>query len=393
MKPELIHWLTDLGGYIELGLHRVVRPASKTGVDYGDPDYKDLARKVISRIHPHTMRLRVAEVIEETPSTKTLRFKRLDGPVPPFRAGQYVNLFVEIDGVRTSRPYSISSAPGADHIDLTVREKPGGFVSPYLLASVGVGDEFETTGPLGSFYHEPLIDGTELTFLAGGSGVTPFMSMIRSAASKEAAVDITLFYGCRTPDDVIFGRELKALAKKNPRIKFALVISEPPKGYRGMKGFLDAARIKRKVGDPEGKTFYLCGPTAMYDFCLPQLESLGVPSRRIKRELYGPPDDPIRLPGWPKGLKPDSIFSVEVEGRGTLSAVSGEPLLNSLERSGIVVPTQCRSGECSLCRTKLVSGKVLMPEYAGVRESDRATGHIHPCVSYPLEDLVIRVWS
>ena len=353
------------------------------------------------------MRLRVTEIIQQTPSTKTLRFERIDGPLPPFRPGQYVNLFVDVDGVLTSRPYSISSAPrpgrsqeqsGAqqepDALDLTIRDKADGFVAPYLLNEVQVGDELETTGPAGSFYHEPLIDGEELVFLAGGSGITPFMSIIRDAFGGDevdSSLRIHLLYGSRVPDDVIFGAELTALAEEHPGLHYSPIISEPPPGYEGLTGFLDATAIREQVGDLSGKTVYVCGPNVMYDFCLESLTELGVPEYKIKRELYGPPDDVTKEPGWPQDLAAGTLFEVEIEGRETIRAAAGEPLLNSLERYGIVVPAICRAGECSACRTRLLSGRVFQPAGTGLRESDREHGYIHACVSYPLEDLRIRI--
>jgi ferredoxin len=129
----------------------------------------------------------------------------------------------------------------------------------------------------------------------------------------------------------------------------------------------------------------------MYDFCLAALTELGVPAHKIKRELYGPPEDVTREPGWPEGLSARTVFSVDVVGEQSIQAPAGEPLLNSLERYGIVVPALCRAGECSACRAKLLSGRVYQPAHTGLRESDRAHGYIHACVSYPLEDLRIRL--
>jgi ferredoxin len=140
-----------------------------------------------------------------------------------------------------------------------------------------------------------------------------------------------------------------------------------------------------------GKTFYICGPHVMYDFCLAALEELGVPPHKIRRELYGPPADVAKEPGWPEGLLPDAVFSVEVTGQKKIRAQAGEPLLNTLERYGIIVPAVCRSGECSACRIRLLSGRVFMPAHTGLRESDRQHGYIHACASYPLEDLRIRL--
>jgi ferredoxin-NADP reductase len=411
MALEILYWLQDVREHLRLSQQRKTLRQPGHGFDYTADS--DTVQRVVSRLHPRRMRLRVIDAIQETPTTKTFRLERCDGPLPPFRPGQYLNVFVDVDGVLTSRPYSISSPPPpseGDTLDLTVRDKAAGFVAPYLLSEIQVGDELETTGPEGSFYHEPLIDGDELVFLAGGSGITPFMSIIRDAVRQSqvpAPLQIHLLYGSRVPEDVIFGQELVELAATHPNFRYSLVISEPPQGDRGeggdhgersdrkgrpyRTGFLDADLIRQEIGDVKGKTFYICGPKVMVDFCLAALAELGVPRHKIRRELYGPPDDVTKEPGWPEGLSADTTFAVEVAGRQTIQAPAGEPLLNSLERYGIVVPAVCRAGECSACRLRLLSGKVYMPAHTGLRESDREQGYIHTCVSYPLEDLRIHL--
>ncbi|MFH1150776.1 MAG: FAD-dependent oxidoreductase [Actinomycetota bacterium] len=345
----------------------------------------------LERLHPARVPLRVSEIIEETPSTKTLRMVPSDGDLPPFRAGQYVNLFVEVDGVGTSRPYSISSRPGEPYYDITVRRAPAGFVSGYLLDSVAVGDTFECTAPGGSFYHEPLADTSSLVFLAGGSGITTFASIARDALERSLPLDMHLIYGSRDPADVIFADELAALAAGPDNFRLDVVISEPPADWTGLCGLLDADTISGLVGTTEGKTFYMCGPQAMYGLCAGALESLGVPARRVKREAYGPPADVTAEPGWP-GVASDAVFQIVEERSGrTVEARAAEPLMNSLERSGLVVPAMCRAGECAACRTRLVSGRVFAPERVSLRRVDVASGYIHPCMSYPLEDLRIRL--
>jgi ferredoxin-NADP reductase len=272
-------------------------------------------------------------------------------------------------------------------------------VAPYLLNEVQVGDELETTGPAGSFYYEPLIDGDDLVFLAGGSGITPFMSILRDVFERRGEVTsslpsprhIHLLYGSRLADDVIFGQELAELAALHANFDYTLVISEPPTGYQGLTGLLDAHLISERIGQVAGKTFYICGPGVMYDFCLAALEDMGVPSYRIRRELYGPPADVTKEAGWPGGLSSDTIFNVDVVGRKTVRAPAGEPLMNTLERYGIIVPAVCRTGACSACRVRLLTGQVFMPAHTGLRESDREHGYIHACVAYPLEDLRIQV--
>jgi ferredoxin-NADP reductase len=412
---EILYWLQDISHHLRVSRQRRALRQPGQGVDYAAAG--DTVQQIVSRIHPRRMQLRVTDIIQETPTTKTFRFERLDGPLPPFRPGQYVNLFVDVDGVLTSRPYSMSSPPpvpipgragGAgteerhNTLDLTVRDKPGGFVAPYLLNEVEIGDEFETTGPAGNFYHEPLIDGDDLVFLAGGSGITPFMSILRDSVTStrggtlptgmaSSPRQIHLLYGSRMPEDVIFGDELTELAANDPNLDYDLVISEPPPGYEGLSGFLSADLVADRLGDLQGKTFYICGPSIMYDFCLACLTELGVPQHKIKRELYGPPDDVTAEPGWPENLPADAMFTVEVDGHEAIRALAGEPLMNSLERYGIVVPAVCRAGECSACRIRLLSGRVFQPAHTGLRESDRQHGYIHACVSYPLQDLRIRI--
>jgi glycine betaine catabolism B len=348
-------------------------------------------KDMISRLHPHRIMLRVDQIVDETPSTKTLRMIPAQGSLPLFRAGQYVNLLVHFNGVATSRPYTISSSPGKPYLDITVRHKEGGFVSPYLLAKVKPGDVLESTGPHGTFYYEPLMDSDPLVFLAGGSGVTPFMSIIRETLEKKQPLNIHLLYGSRSPDDIIFGDELKQIASGHPNIKADFVISEPPKGWSGLRGLLNAGMISSRIGAVEGKTFFICGPAQMHALCEDALESLGVPHRRIKKEAYGPPDDVTLEPGWP-GIASKTEFEVRDERSGRVfKARAGEPLMVSLERAGLVIPAACRSGECTVCRTRLVSGKVFTPSRVRRRWSDEQAGYIHPCLSYPLEDLRIRL--
>jgi ferredoxin-NADP reductase len=396
---EIINFLRDARQHLRVSKRR--KQLRQPGQGYNYSAEIKLGREMVAGLHPRRMQLRLLEITKETPTTKTFRFERMDAPLPPFRPGQYVNLFLDVDGVLTSRPYSISSPPGLNTLDLTVKEKPGGFVSPYLLNELRVGDQLKTTGPKGKFYHEALIDGDDLVFIAGGSGITPFMSMLKHMLEQESSdrKQIQLIYGSRTPEDVIFGQQLDTLAANYPNFKYALVISEPPPDYQGLSGLLDANQIRVQLADPQSgeipglaqKKFFICGPNVMYGYCLAALLKLGVPPHRIKRELYGPPDDVTQEPGWPKGLSPDQLWRVEVAGMKHIQVPVGEPLMNSLERHGIVVPAVCRAGSCSACRIRLLSGRVFQPQSARLRESDRKNGYIHSCVAYPLEDLTIRL--
>lgn len=387
---EVWWWVEDLRRYgAQLG--RRSRLRQHEGADYTSEEYRDAVRRTVARIHPPSMHLRISEVIRETSTASTLRFHRLDGPIPPFRAGQYISLAVALAGIRTSRPLSISSAPGEDHLDVTICGKAGGFVSSHLQSAARPGDELTATGPFGRLIIEPLTDRGELVFLGGGCGVAPLLSMIRHQQSLGWPKKLYLIYGCRTLEEVIFRSELDRLSAANGRLSYALVLAEPDPDYQGVRGLISAELIRSHVGPLEGKTFFVCGPRAMVLHCLAELARLGVPRQRVRTESYGPPEQVSEEPGWPPAVSPEQEFTVEVAGLGRLRAKAGEPLLCALERNTVLVPARCRSGVCSDCRLRLVSGRVFMPADVQLRAVDRQYGYIHACMAYPLEDLVVEL--
>ena len=380
--------IQEFDGYSDVV--RDIEVCRKYGVEYSLD--KDSVDQYINRLHPPQLGLRISDIREETPSTKTLRLVPQDHYLPPFQAGQYIALLLEIGAIRTSRPYSISSPPNqTGYYDITVRRVEGGVVSSYLLDEVKRGDVLESSGPAGNFYHNPLFHSKTMVCLAGGSGITPFMSMIREVV--ECGLDRTmyLFYGSEGLDDAIFHDELHGISERFENIHYVPVIENPPDGYQGHAGLITGNLIAGTLGDLKDKTFYLCGPQEMYDFCLPELEKLGIPARSIRREVYGAPVNICDYPGWPKEVNSDDAFTVNLHAGGTLEARAGEPLIVALEKSGMVVPSLCRSGECSMCRVKILSGKVFQPAGALLRRSDRQFGYVHSCVSYPLEDLEVLI--
>jgi ferredoxin-NADP reductase/ferredoxin len=375
------------------GYDRILRQREASrewGTSYTEDTHS--ADKYIDLLHPKRLRLRVADVIEETATAKTFRLVSETGYLPPFQAGQYIALFLDIGGIRTSRPYSISSPPSrVGHYDITVRRVAEGLASNYLLDEVRPGQLLESSGPCGNFYYNPLFHDRIMVCLAGGSGITPFMSMIRDIAERGLDRAVFLFYGNKDLEDAPFHGEISGLASHFDNIQYIPVIEHPPEGYGGETGLIAGDLIERILGDVTGKTFYLCGPQAMYDFCIPELERLGISRRRLRKEVYGAPKDICGDPGWPQEVGRDDTFRVRIAGGPAIEARAGDPLIVSLEKSGVRVPSICRSGECSMCRIKVLSGKVFQPAGIPVRKSDRRFGYVHSCVSYPLEELEIMV--
>jgi ferredoxin-NADP reductase len=348
------------------------------------------AEEYIRQLHPERLELCVSDIIEETRSTKTLRLISKDNYLPPFLAGQYIALFLEVGGIRTSRPYSISSQPNqVGYYDITIRRVENGLVSNYLLDEVKRGDTLISSGPAGNFYFNPLIHKKTTVCIAGGSGITPFMSMIREIIECGLDRTVYLFYGSKTTDDVIFSDALAHFTERFENIHYIPVIEDPAEEYAGACGFITREVLHEVLENIDAKSFFICGPQGLYDFCLPQVEDLGVPRRKIKQEMYGAPPNIWEYPGWPADINPEDTFSVNVKNSKQLNAKAGETLLAALEKNEIVVPSLCRSGECSMCRVKILSGKVYQPAGVPVRKSDRQFGYVHSCMAFPISDLEI----
>jgi len=385
MKKEV---LEQIDGYREID--REIAAARKYGSDYIQE--KGRVKQFIKRLHPARIEMRVDEVIDETASTRTLRLVPEHAFLPPFIAGQYITVFVIAGGVKTARPYSISSPPNQrGYYAITIRRVQGGLVSGFLLDHVKRGDRVEVSGPQGHFYHNPVFHQHKMVCIAGGSGITPFMSMIREAAECGINHEIRLIYGNRSMEDVIFHKELEKIAERVGSISYTPVLEDPPEGYAGERGFITADVIERVANGMEDKTFYLCGPPAMYDFCLAELEKLEIPEKRIRKELYGIPDRIWEFPGWPRDVDGGDIFSVQVNDGDAFEAKAGDPLIRSLENNGVFTPSICRSGECSMCRVKILSGHVFQPPGIPVRKSDTAFGYVHSCAAFPVSDLKITI--
>ena len=364
------------------------------------PWYYDGLENLCDRIHPKKLILRVSDIKDLSWDTKLYRListnpKKL---LAPFRAGQYLGLTVEIDGVRTSRPYSLVSSPNnLAYYELGIKKKEGGFVSPYIYENLKIGDILEATGPLGEFYYNPLFHGKNLVFIAGGCGIAPFISMLRNFTEKALPINIWIIFGCLTEQDILFQEELEDIKTRRENINIKILLSEPDPYWKGACGFITKKEILDFIKTTEDKYFYVVGSRDMYQFIQEELKILNIPIHRIKYEAFGIPNDITKVIGWPQDIDTSKKVKIIVDyiSQGqkiqiSFEASTIEPLLNSLERQKdlrLIINNGCRSGQCALCRTKLSSGKIFVPPAVIIREIDQDYGFIHPCISYPISDV------
>ena len=346
--------------------------------------------------HPAKQDVVIADIRQNGADAKTIVFKTPDGSrLALYRAGQYVSVSVPIGDTVTTRSYSLCSSPelakkGEYHI--TVKRDDAGFVSPYIQDNWTVGQAVTISGPQGHLYYEPLRDAKKVIALAGGSGITPFMGMAYAIRDGHEDFDLTIIFGSRTAEGIVYKKELDEVCAACDKVHVVHVLSDEEKeGYE--HGFITAELIKKYAGEGEYSIF-MCGPQAMYNFLDGEIAKLGLRRKFVRREMFGAIKDPWNQPGYPAEAK-GKKFKLKVIKYGEefeVEASADEPLLVAIERAGISAPSRCRSGECGWCRSKLVSGKVFIPEKTdGRRAADVDYNYVHPCASFPLSDIVIEV--
>ncbi len=343
--------------------------------------------KVAKSIHPKEQNLVISRIEEHADIAKSYYFKSEGAPLAYFKAGQYLTFKLEIGNSVVTRSYSIASSPASalnGEYQITVKRINDGFVSDYILDNWSVGDKVICFAPEGNLIYNPLRDAKNIVGIAGGSGITPFLSIARAIAQGDEDCSLTLLYGCRTSDEILFKAELDKLSEENENINVIYVLSHSDEeGYE--KGFVGADIISKYA--PEGNySIFVCGPGGLYKFLDTELPKLQKEKKYIRFEVFS---------SGKKAEEEPKEYSITVINRGNESVIkasSSETVLCAFERAGIVVPARCHTGECGFCRSKLVSGKVYIPEGEDKRRiADMQFNFIHPCCCYPESDLVIRI--
>lgn len=319
---------------------------------------------------------------------KTFILSSMNGKaLPSFRAGQYISIKLLIDGSYVSRPYSLCSSP-KDALEgkyaITVQSNPGGFAADWMLHNFHKGSEVVISSPAGSFYYREKRDEKNITALAGGSGLTPFLSMARAIRDGIEDFNLTILFGNRCADDILFKNELESICKSCKKVKVVHVLSdEKVKGCE--YGFITADLVKKYSA--QNFSILVCGPGSMYDFLHTELKKLKMPKRLIRFEM----------PAVKRNVPEKGEFILKVVQSSEtyqIKAAADEPILVSIERAGIRVPSRCRSGRCSWCHSRVISGSFFVPhENDGRSKAEIEAKRIHPCATFPLSDMIIEVQS
>lgn len=331
-------------------------------------------------------RLTVAAVEPLTDDAAAITF---DVPAPlreafAFQPGQ--SLTIRHAGQR--RSYSICVPPGRPP-RIGVREVPGGLVSGWLVRKVAPGDVVEVQPPSGTFTPDVAAAGRHV-LVAAGSGITPVLSIAWSLLLAGASV--TLIYGNRRADTVMFADEVADLKDAFPtRMRLVHVLSREAQEVDLFSGRLDAAKLRvllpAAVDVPAVDDWWLCGPFGMVEDAMAVLAGLGVPRRRVHRELFYVEDAPPPPARHAEQAGPGAEVTVILDGRATTVTVPpGTPVLDGVQRARADLPFACKGGVCGTCRALLREGKVTMRRNFALEDAELAAGYVLTCQSLPASD-------
>ena len=323
----------------------------------------------------------VSTVIMETADACSLVFKESF----PYRPGQFLTLRVPSDSTGSvARCYSLCTSPDVDdHPAVTVKRTPGGYASNWICDNAKPGTTFEALAPAGIF--TPGSVDVDLLLLAAGSGITPIMSIIKSALARGSGA-LTLIYANRDDRSVIFHDQLRALADRHPTRLTVIHWLESVQG-------LPTTAHLRALTSPFARTEALiCGPKPFVTAARTALADLKVPKSRIHIErfvsLSGNPFEHATVDEPASGDR-QSTVEVELDGaRHRLSWPAHTKLLDLFLDNGLAAPYSCRAGACSACACRLVSGEVKMLNNEVLEQEDLDDGIILACQSLPVTDLV-----
>jgi len=231
--------------------------------------------------------LKIKEIIDETPTVKSFKLevpsdKRID-----FYPGQFFMVsFVDDPEIKTARAYSIASSPmQKDYLEIALNKVAAFTEKMFQLKN---GDLLKFKGPYGKFYFNEEMNNN-LVLIAGGTGITPLMGIVRYCTDKKLSNKIKFIYSVRTPDEIIYRKELEKIKNLNENFDCVVTITRPEESHKwsGRNGRVDLDLLRENIDNIEGSLYFLCGPKEFVENIVSMLQSLGVKREQIKTDVWG----------------------------------------------------------------------------------------------------------
>ena len=340
--------------------------------------------------------VRVAQIVPETGDANSIRFE-----IPPehreafaFRAGQHLTLRAVIRGEEVRRNYSLCTAPDEQDWMVTVKRIGGGVFSNWAGEHLKAGDVLDVMPPHGSFTTD-FDSGRKrhLVGIAGGSGITPVMSLLRSTLKYEPESRFTLLYGNRDSTSIIFLDALAALKDKYlSRFDLYHFLDAEEGDVELFNGMLDRERLETAIpllvpDAAEVDGWFICGPGPMMDAAEGALLDRGIARERIHIERFTadrPAGAVVREMSELQTKAAGVTVSVTLDGRTRKVPFTEGNILDSARAAGLPAPFACKAGVCATCRAKVTRGKVEMAACYGLTDEEVADGYVLTCQSVPI---------
>ncbi|MCW1431917.1 2Fe-2S iron-sulfur cluster-binding protein [Novosphingobium sp. JCM 18896] len=373
-----------------------VAPASATSLDALTPSNSaPAAGASLRKPKSWSGQLRVVQIVRETPTVQTFRLADPAADRLPFDflPGQFLQVEVEPEGGRAARrSYTIASSPTQRaHVELTVKREEQGVVSRHLHDHVSVGDHLKITGPFGAFTFTGT-DAESIVLIAGGVGITPMMSVLRYLTDTAWPGEIFFLYGARSTEEFVFRDELERLERRFANLHVLAAMQRAPGTvWLGPEGPITRQMLVEAVPDIARRRIHLCGPPGMMAAMRKELAELGVPEVQLHTEAFGPaslPAEPetleVKAPTAPFEGTPAAAAVAATTITFSVAGVSAalpadQTVLEAAEGAGVEIPYACRSGECGVCVTRLISGEVTMEVETGLAPEDKTKGYVLAC--------------
>ena len=344
----------------------------------------------MSRFHA----LEVAEVRRQTSDSVSIGFKIPDKLTSEFAfiPGQYLTLRAVIDGEDIRRSYSICSAIDESLLRIGVKKVGGGAFSSVANETLKPGDVVEAMPPEGRFVIPQGASARHVLGIAAGSGITPILSIAKSLLAREPEARFTLIYGNRTSNSVMFAEEIEDLKNRFlQRLSVVHVLSREPQDVPLLNGRITAERIGALAnGVVDLATVdhaFLCGPEAMIAEAKAALQALGLPSERIRSELFTASTPRRHFHPAPSAPRGEIVSHVSVKLDGKRHAfdmlATDENVIDAAARAGIDLPYSCHGGMCCTCRCRLEKGEVAMALNYSLEDWEMKAGFVLACQSTP----------
>ncbi|MBE9549585.1 MAG: fatty acid desaturase [Proteobacteria bacterium] len=337
---------------------------------------------------PSKLSLTVSALHKETADSVVITFANLDEVALEFKPGQYLTLSKKLNNEYLTRCYSICEANTSGKLSVAVKRVDGGLLSSYLNEELVVGDQLTVAGPFGEFIYQSCAGQDEnLVLIAGGSGITPIISILESALIENPDIHVHLIYTNRSIADTLFNSRLNQLLQSYPdTLEITPVYQTVDPEWSGLSGYLDTEKLSSILaGQDADSQYYICGPARMKDCVLMALDYMGVSNKNIFIEdfTFTPP------------AAEGPVHAVEIklaDGKvHKLDVAENQTVLQIAKEQGITIPHACGIGQCGCCMLQISSGSAQLAEgnHPGILPVEVAKGLTLSCQCKPTSALTL----